>query len=219
MQTTRAIVFDAFGTLIRYTVRLSPYGRLLDESGRPMDRLACLTRDVPLATLAIEAGVGDEMDLMATDLAEELHGLRLFAEVPDVLAKARAAGLRLAVCSNLAHEYGPAVRGFVPDLDAYVLSYEVGVAKPDPTMYRLACAELGQRCTGSHAPSWVARRPKRFSWATASGAISTGRRPTGCRRAGWIAEEGSRCSTPSRGSFDPFSRLRRRAASLAGCDG
>ena len=25
------------------------------------------------------------MDLMATDLAEELHGLRLFAEVPDVL--------------------------------------------------------------------------------------------------------------------------------------
>lgn len=132
MQTTRAIVFDAFGTLIRYTVRLSPYGRLLDESRRPMDRLACLTRNVPLATLAIEAGVEDEMDLMATDLAEELHGLRLFAEVPDVLAKARAAGLRLAVCSNLAHEYGSAVRGLVPDLDAYVLSYEVGVAKPHP---------------------------------------------------------------------------------------
>ncbi len=149
MQTTRAIVFDAFGTLIRYTVRLSPYGRLLDESGRPMDRLTCLTRDVPLATLAIEAGVGDEVDLMATDLAEELHGLRLFAEVPDVLAKARAAGLRLAVCSNLAHEYGPAVRGLVPDLDAYVLSYEVGVAKPHPTMYRLACAELG--CAPSEA--------------------------------------------------------------------
>ena len=31
----------------------------------------------------------------------------------------------------------------VPELDAYVLSYEVGVAKPHPTMYRLACAELG----------------------------------------------------------------------------
>jgi len=58
MQTTRAIFFDAFGTLIFYTVRLSPYGRLLDQNERPIDRLACLTRDVPLATLAIEAGVG-----------------------------------------------------------------------------------------------------------------------------------------------------------------
>lgn len=79
---------------------------------------------------------------MATDLAEELNGLHLFIEVPDVLAKARAEGLCLAVCSNLAYEYGPALRGLVPDLDAYVLSYEVGVAKPHPTMYRLAYAEL-----------------------------------------------------------------------------
>jgi HAD superfamily hydrolase (TIGR01509 family) len=107
-----------------------------------VDRLACLTRDVPLATLAIELGAGGQLDDPA-DLAEELSGLRLFPEVPDVLAKARAAGLRLAVCSNLAYEYGPAVRGLVPELDAYVLSYEVGVAKPHPTMYRLACAELG----------------------------------------------------------------------------
>ena len=35
------------------------------------------------------------------------------------------------------------MRGLVPELDAYVLSYEVGLAKPHPTMYRLACAELG----------------------------------------------------------------------------
>ena len=143
MKTARAIVFDAFGTLICYTTRTAPYGRLVDADGQPMDRLACLTRNDPLATLAIEIGAGDNLDLMLPDLAEELSGLRLFPEVPYVLAKARAAGLRLAVCSNLAYEYGPAVRGLVPELDAYVLSYEVGVAKPHPTMYRLACAELG----------------------------------------------------------------------------
>lgn len=143
MQTTKAIVFDAFGTLIRYTTRPAPYGSLVDANGRPMDRLACLTRNAPLATLASEIGVGDKLDVILPDLAEELSGLRLFPEVADALAKARAAGLRLAVCSNLAYEYGPAVRGLVPELDAYVLSYEVGVAKPHPTMYRLACAELG----------------------------------------------------------------------------
>ena len=143
MKPTRAIVFDAFGTLIRYTARPAPYGRLVDAAGRPVDRLACLTRDVPMATFAVELGTEASLDVMEADLAEELSGLRLFPEVADVLAKARAAGLRLAVCSNLAYEYGPAVRGLVPELDAYVFSYEVGVAKPHPTMYRLACAELG----------------------------------------------------------------------------
>lgn len=143
MHTTRGIVFNAFGTLIRYTTRPAPYGRLVDAAGRPVDRLACLTRDVPMATFAVELRAEGGLDAMEADLAEELSGLRLFPEVPDVLTKARAAGLRLAVCSNLAQEYGPAVRRLVPDLDTYVLSYEVGVAKPHPTMYRLACAELG----------------------------------------------------------------------------
>ncbi len=143
MQSTKAIVFDAFGTLICYTARPAPYGRLVDAAGRPADRLACLTRNVPMAKVAIELGAESSLDIMEADLAEELSGLRLFPEVADVLAKARAAGLRLAVCSNLAYEYGPAVRGLVPELDSYVLSYEVGVAKPHPTMYRLACAELG----------------------------------------------------------------------------
>ncbi|MDP0995622.1 hypothetical protein, partial [Klebsiella pneumoniae] len=69
-----------------------------------MDRLACLTRNAPLATLASEIGVGDKLDVILPDLAEELSGLRLFPEVADVLVKARAAGLRLAVCSNLAYE-------------------------------------------------------------------------------------------------------------------
>ena len=119
MQPTRAIVFDAFGTLIRYTTRPAPYGHLVDAAGRPVDRIACLTRDVPLATLASEIGVGDKLDVILPDLAEELSGLRLFPEVPDVLAKARAAGLRLAVCSNLAYEYGQRLN--------YKIRYECGL--------------------------------------------------------------------------------------------
>ena len=84
----------------------------------------------------------DAPDIEA-DLAEELAGLRLFAEVPQVLEQARAAGLRLAVCSNLAAEYGPAVLGLLPGLDAYVLSYEVGLAKPDPAIFQRVCDALG----------------------------------------------------------------------------
>jgi HAD superfamily hydrolase (TIGR01549 family) len=67
----------------------------------------------------------------------------LFPEVPEVLARVRAAGLRIAVCSNLACEYGPAVRRLLLGLDAYLLSFEVGAVKPSPEMYAATCTALG----------------------------------------------------------------------------
>src|SRR6218665_795141 len=70
MNPVRAIVFDAFGTLIRYTTRPAPYECLLRSDEQPVDRQACLTRDVPMATLAIESGVGDRLDLMQAHLAQ-----------------------------------------------------------------------------------------------------------------------------------------------------
>lgn len=135
-------MLDAFGTVIQYGQRLAPYGRLLAGRGEGAARLPFLTRDVPVATFAAELGLEHLLPDIEADLAEELAGLRLFAEVPELLARARRAGLRLAVCSNLAAEYGPAVRGLLPDLDAYVLSYEVGVAKPDPAIFRRVCDAL-----------------------------------------------------------------------------
>lgn len=143
MQPIRAIAFDAFGTVIQYGQRLAPYSQLLAGQGEGGARLPFLTRDVPVATFAAELGLEHLLPDIEADLAEELAGLRLFVEVPQVLALARAAGLRLAACSNLAAEYGPAVRGLLPDLDAYVLSYEVGVAKPDPAIFQRVCDTLG----------------------------------------------------------------------------
>ncbi|MCQ9730197.1 HAD family hydrolase [Pseudomonas aeruginosa] len=143
MQPIRAIAFDAFGTLIQYGRRTAPYSRLLTERGEGAARLPFLTRNVPVATFAAELGLEHFLPDIEADLAEELAGLRLFAEVPELLARARRAGLRLAVCSNLAAEYGPAVRGLLPDLDAYVLSYEVGAAKPDPAILQRVCDALG----------------------------------------------------------------------------
>lgn len=139
----RALALDAFGTLIQYGPRLAPYSRMVGERGEGAARLPFLTRDVPVATFATELGMEHLLPEIEADLAEELAGLRLFAEVPELLARARRAGLRLAVCSNLAAEYGPAVRGLLPGLDAYILSYEVGVAKPDPGIFQRVCETLG----------------------------------------------------------------------------
>jgi len=48
----------------------------------------------------------------------------------------------VAVCSNLAFEYGPAVRRLLPELDAYVFSFEVGAKKPDGVIYAATCDAL-----------------------------------------------------------------------------
>ncbi len=145
MQQTNAIAFDAFGTLIQYGgVRLNPYRLLLD--GRPGDhaeRLPFLTRNVPPNTFASELKINHVMPEFERELVEELDGLHLFAEVPEVLVRARQAGLRVAVCSNLAQAYGNVVRRLLPDLDTHILSFEVGAAKPQPAIYAATCKALG----------------------------------------------------------------------------
>jgi len=86
-------------------------------------------------------------DVVGAELAEELAGLVLYPEVEAVLDTLRQVGRRVAVCSNLAASYGAAVRELLPGLDAYILSYEVGTAKPDPAIYEAVCSAL-ERCSG-----------------------------------------------------------------------
>jgi HAD superfamily hydrolase (TIGR01509 family) len=72
-------------------------------------------------------------------------GVHLWDDSVPILRELRARGLRTAIVSNCDH----ATRQIVDDLgleheaDAIVLSFEVGVAKPDPGIYRAALAAVG----------------------------------------------------------------------------
>jgi putative hydrolase of the HAD superfamily len=68
-----------------------------------------------------------------------------FTDTRPVLDTLRAAGVKVGVISNAGWDVRIQVQAAGLDelVDAYVLSYEVGVIKPDPAIFRAACDELG----------------------------------------------------------------------------
>ena len=81
----------------------------------------------------------------ARALAE--NGVHLWDDSIPTLRELRARGLRTAIVSNCDHWTRPIVDelGLEREADAIVLSFEVGVAKPDAGIYRTALDALGTR--------------------------------------------------------------------------
>ncbi|WP_375503943.1 HAD-IA family hydrolase [uncultured Jatrophihabitans sp.] len=67
-----------------------------------------------------------------------------FPDTIKLLRRLHAAGVPVAVISNIGWDPRPVLAryGVGQDIDELVLSYEVGVEKPDPEIFRFACAAL-----------------------------------------------------------------------------
>ena len=79
-------------------------------------------------------------------LMELYRTLAVFPEIPDVLRRLRAAGMRTAILSNGSPAMlasAVAGNGLAELLDAVISVDEVGVFKPDPRVYQLALDRLG----------------------------------------------------------------------------
>ncbi|MFI2204896.1 HAD family hydrolase [Streptomyces sp. NPDC020192] len=68
-----------------------------------------------------------------------------YPDAAEVLRTLRERGIGVGVVSNIGWDVRPVFRehGLDPYVDAYVLSYEHGVQKPDPRLFSVACAALG----------------------------------------------------------------------------
>ncbi|MFC9560288.1 HAD family hydrolase [Agromyces sp. NPDC056965] len=89
-------------------------------------------------------------DRVSTGLAEALYERmprqwEPNAGAADFIARASDSGMPLAVVSNIALDIRPALErwGLATAFGAVILSYEVGYAKPDPRIFRLAADSLG----------------------------------------------------------------------------
>ncbi|TDO08117.1 HAD superfamily hydrolase (TIGR01493 family)/HAD superfamily hydrolase (TIGR01509 family)/HAD superfamily hydrolase (TIGR01549 family) [Mycobacterium sp. BK086] len=83
------------------------------------------------------------------DHAESLYGQAIdpaswvaYPDTVEVLRSLKANGLRTAIVSNIAFDIRPAFRAAGADADEFVLSFEVGVVKPDPRIFHMALERL-----------------------------------------------------------------------------
>ncbi len=163
MAGIRACVFDAYGTL--FDVH-SAVGRLRAQLDDQADALSQLWRTRQLEYTWLRALMGRHADFWqvtgeALDYALARTGvdpavrapllqayLRLdaYPEVPDVLRRLRAGGLKTAILSNgepKMLEAGAQSAGIDGLLDAILSVETVGVFKPEPRVYQLAVDRLG----------------------------------------------------------------------------
>ncbi|MFK5732987.1 HAD family hydrolase [Pseudomonas urmiensis] len=146
-----AVIFDLFGTLLEIRNRQSPYRRLLrlgSQQGRvasPGDIRWIMTNVCGLQEAADFFGIklsSAQLTNLQRSLDVEIQSITPFEDALPAIELLRNRGVRIGVCSNLGGPYCPAVRNLLPGLDGYALSAEVGLMKPDATMYQHICTQL-----------------------------------------------------------------------------
>jgi 2-haloacid dehalogenase len=160
----KACVFDAYGTLFDFAsaARACP-----DVPGEAAGALTALWRDKQLQYTWLRTAQGrhadfaqvtaDALDFALETLALERPGLRgrlldlylglaAFPDVPEALARVRAAGLATAILSNgtpAMLDSAVAAAGLAGCFDAVLSVEEVGAFKPDRRVYQLVVDRLG----------------------------------------------------------------------------
>jgi putative hydrolase of the HAD superfamily len=157
----KAVLFDLWGTLIYNAPDFIDYADIANQLGVPSHRLFEIWRRYNQAALLgqIQSGaeraslvlsdLGLPLDfvpiLTAMEVAGRSTNVFYYPSVPQMLAQLRADGFKLGIVSNSNY----LTRGVVEKLDlpqaidVVILSYEVGLIKPDPTIYELALQKLG----------------------------------------------------------------------------
>jgi len=146
-----AIIFDAFGTVIQIKRRTHPYQMLLREGARKGrtptagDLHTVMTSNCSIAQLADLLGIqisASRLEVIQGALREELDSLEPFSDALEAIELLSGDGIRIGICSNLAPPYGAGLKQHFEAADAFALSYELGLMKPDALIYRAMCASL-----------------------------------------------------------------------------
>lgn len=152
----KAVIFDAFGTVVQIPKGVHPYRQILKEGIRqgrrpkPEDAHVVMTNKLSIKGAAEHFGIEvtqERLDTIQQSLDDELASIKPYPDGQEAIELLQCEGIKVGICSNLAMPYGAAVKRLYPNLGAYGFSYEIGVLKPDLLIYRATCdllqVELG----------------------------------------------------------------------------
>jgi len=137
-----AVLFDAFGTLLRIPHARHPFRQLLKlglaqgRRPRPEDTRWLMQSTVGLGEAATALGIRvstAELQALEASLKAELDSCEAWPDGLEAVALLQAEGVRVAVLR------------LYPTLDAYGFSCELGTMKPDAKIYEKTCQLLSSR--------------------------------------------------------------------------
>ncbi|MEH6348419.1 MAG: HAD family hydrolase [Bermanella sp.] len=145
------VLFDLFGTLIELQHNSCPYHALVKRLSTPNTRGALRQSLVnncsSLAEFARLIGLPVQKDIgiLEAELMRDIDSATLFEDSPPTLIKLKKKGIKIGLISNLASPYRRPVKDLELEkyFDVIVFSCELGVAKPDPEIYKFALTKLG----------------------------------------------------------------------------
>ena len=144
--TMRAELEERFGVSERELLRAFTSTRESRSIGAYGSAEGDLAAVLDAAGVAADAELVQELNETRMKAFAE-NGVHLWEDSVPTMRELRARGVRTAIVSNCDHATRPIVDelGLEREADAVVLSFEVGVAKPDPGIYRAALDALDAR--------------------------------------------------------------------------
>jgi HAD superfamily hydrolase (TIGR01549 family) len=152
---SRLIVFDLYGTLIKFGTSHHPYRKILrweyEQGRKPVntDARFLMTRNEGVESVLGLMGINAPDNLLQTfhrEIEDELNSLTLFDDVVPTLQQLVEAEVGLAICSNLAKPYGAIIDRLLPDFHfTRILSYDVGFIKPENGIYEAILNKTGHK--------------------------------------------------------------------------
>lgn len=145
------VLFDLFGTLIELKRDSKPYHKIVRQAPSA-ERYEFLRKSLlyPCSSLTdysklIGVSVPGDINDLEGELKRDIESAKLFEDSLPVLDRLKGLGIKLGLISNLATPYKKPVQalGIESYFDVIIFSCDVGLAKPDSSIYKLALEQLG----------------------------------------------------------------------------
>ncbi len=116
--TIQAVIFDAFGTLMKIQDGSHPYRQLMKigkaqgRRSRPDDASVLMKSPITLTQAAAHLGITaspEQLSALETVLADEIAAIEAYPDGLEAVKLLQEQGIRIGVCSNLAFPYRQAV--------------------------------------------------------------------------------------------------------------